>query len=176
MRDELQKIAAHWAGEIKKLETPEERREAASLDRRVFAPNSRYQNPKPRPKKRYAEYGAFDDGKLVGIVQVNNQPLKQWERDRSVEDLRKLKPEVWISSLAVDPEHRKQGIGKALRQHLQGEYSSILTGTGVKSHSAVEHINQQQGFKKVLDRGKTKTWHWTKDQQKTPEEEKIQGA
>ena len=151
---------SHWAGEIRELESPEERRQAAALERRVFAPNSEYQNPKPKPKKSHTEYGAFDDGKLVGMVQVNKEPLKSWERDSEVEKLRKLKPEVWVSSLAVAPEQRGQGVAQALRNHLKGQYSSILTGTSSRSDPAMQHINAKQGFNTVLDRGKSKTWHW----------------
>jgi len=86
-------VPTRFAGAVRRLEVPEERQEAASLERHVFSPDSRHQDPKPPSGKKYTEYGAFEDGRLVGMTGVNNEPLKGW-RGPTLDKLRALEPVV----------------------------------------------------------------------------------
>jgi GNAT superfamily N-acetyltransferase len=156
---------------VKLLLSKDDRQQAASLERRVFSPSIKYQDPKPPSDKKYVEYGVFDGGKLVGMTRVNSDPLQGFHGP-SLQKLKEFKPEVWINSTVVDPEYRGQGVGKALRSHLQKRYDSILSATDSESDPAMQHLNAQQGFEKVFERGRKVTWHWSKEKD-APKLEKV---
>jgi len=175
--DKLDNMLFDKTAEVVELTTPGQRQEAASLERRVFSPGSKYQNPRPPSAKRFTSYGVYDDGKLVGVTRVDKDPLKAWAKDKEgLKALKVLGPEVWIEATAVDPEHRGKGVAKALRGHVQSQYSSVLTGTGPKSDPAMKHLNESQGFKPVLQRGKNMQYHWAKTAELAEDgEHKLQG-
>lgn len=121
---------------------------------------------------RHTSYGIHDGGKLVATTRVDHKPLEAWKTDSRLEQVKALKPDVWISDTSVEPKHRGQGMAKALREKLQQEYGSILTGINPKSDPAMQHINESQGFKKVQWKGNgdkhwsgksgTVQYHWEK--------------
>ncbi len=157
--DDPKALAKSAAADVRLLSTPEERQQAASLEHRVFAPNSKYQDPKPPSAAKFTSYGIFDDGKLVATTRVNLNPTEPWKKDSLYPVLKKLDPEVAISATAVDPAHRGKGYATALRAHVSSTYDGVLTTTGWKSDPAMGHINESQGFKKLLQRGKRTVWH-----------------
>lgn len=146
--------------ELRELSSEEEKAQASALEVKVFAPNSKY---KLKPKKECIYYGIFDNDKLVAMTRITLNPLKGWESDSDYNKLSELNPEIGICATAVDPEYRGKNLAKTLRAFLQNKYRSILTGTGPKSHPAMQTINQQQGFQKVLERGKKNQWFWKKE-------------
>ena len=158
--------------EVVELTTPEQRRAGAELEGRVMSTKSRV-----HPPGQFSSYGVYDGGKLVGVTRVNKKPLEAWAKDKEgLKALKVLGPEVWIESTAVDPEHRGKGVAKTLRRHVQSQYSSVLTGTGPDSDPAMRHLNEVQGFKPVLQRGKNMQYHWAKTAELAEDgEHKLQG-
>jgi GNAT superfamily N-acetyltransferase len=151
------------AAKVLHLTSPEQIEQAKKLERTVFGGAS-------RSNGSHAHFGIYESDKLVATTCVNTEPLKQWKNDESLKTLQGLKPNIWITSTSVHPNHRGKGYATALRSHLQNQYGSILTGTGYKSDPAMQHLNEKAGFKKVLERGKSITWHWSKEElEKTSE-------
>jgi GNAT superfamily N-acetyltransferase len=145
---------------VEHLTTDEEKLEAAKLQEGIgfgLGPI------KPlHPKWEY--YGIrSDDNKLVAVSRVNKEPLKEWEGSKDYEQIARHRPDVSISATTVHPEHRRKGMAKALRAHVQDRYNTIISGTGAESDlPAMSRILEQQGFEPIWHRGANTQYVWKK--------------
>jgi ribosomal protein S18 acetylase RimI-like enzyme len=162
--DEMQKEAFFHSKAKRKnprvveLTTDEQKTQAAALETRVL------KGPTPN-MKHHRTFGIFDDGDLVAMTRVNLRPLSPWKKDDDYDKLNVLDPAAAISATAVNPTHRRRGFATKLKKHLQGEFDSLLTGTGPKSHESMARINSKLGFKPVLRRGKNTQYFWSSDEE-----------
>jgi GNAT superfamily N-acetyltransferase len=140
------------ASQVEELVTPEQKKQGVALEASVFG-------PKP-DITHHRMFGIYEKGALVAMTRVNLQPLDKWRKDEAYTELEALKPQVWISATAVDPNYRGRGFASLLREHLKKKYRSILTSSGRKSDPSIKYLNQKQGFREVLSRPYVTVYHW----------------
>lgn len=141
---------------VRELRDPKSLQEASSLEKSVGLGGD------IRRKDRV--FGIKDGGRLVAATRVNTRPLETWKKDEAYDRLKKVDPDIWISGLAVHPEHQRQGLATALRRHLQDQYGTIMTGVGSKSdREAMEGLNRKTGFKELMRRGPSTQYLWRKN-------------
>ena len=157
--DELSKLGSVPPKIVELLKRPErllaDKLESSTFGSGVDHPSS----------KRFRYFGAYEeDGSLVGMIRANTDPLRAWKGDDNYEKIKALNPDVAISAMAVRPEYRRKGIARLLRNRIKDEYNSILTGisTSYSNVPAMERLNEEMGFKEVLERagGKNRQYHW----------------
>lgn len=140
------------------LDTPEHMDHARALLSLVFG-------GVPRIRPRHRLYGIYNYGELVAVTGINVGPFDHWFGRTAYARRLGKQPEAAISFTAVHLEHRQRGHAKALRRHVMGLYSSLVTGTGPHSNrDAMHRLNQQTGFRVVWQRGKSTCWYWERAQ------------
>ncbi len=157
LRGEVVALRKSSGVDIRELTTPVEKAAGLMLEYRHFAPTAakrmEERGTRPRLRKTHRMYGAFDADKLVGMIRVNTDPLKEWEKDDDYEKVKALDPEVAISGLTVDPAHRRKGVAFDLRSFVQRNYpKGIITGVGSRSERDVmKSLNERMGFIKFRE-------------------------
>lgn len=140
---------------VYELDTDEGLDHARALLKLVFGGSPRIR------REDHRLYGIYHYGELVALTGTNTNTLR-WHATTAYAASLKEPPEAAISFTAVHPDHRQKGYATALRQHIQGIYKSLVTGTGAKSNKAAMHrLNQQTGFRVLWQRGKCTVWYWT---------------
>lgn len=142
------------------LSTPKQMEQARALETLVFG-------GKTKTSSVYRTFGIYSGDTLIALTRVNTQPLEVWKKDSNYQQIKKLDPEILISATAVHPDYRGKGAAAALRAYLQRKFSRIMTGTGARSNkAAMHHLNEKTGFRRVLERGQTTIWYWSRSSKK----------
>jgi hypothetical protein len=115
------------------------------------------------PIRRYHRlYGIQCDGLLVAATMVNTKSLEKWCQETAYAP--KETPEAAISLTMVHPDYQRKGLATVIRKHIQGTYSSLVTGMGAYSNrEAMRRLNESTGFRCIWKHGLATCWYWRSD-------------